>query len=42
MRVPWDDVYGRPVLEFLNVLCYLKDKREQEKRDRDKMMQQIK
>lgn len=28
-----------PVLQFLNILCYIKDKREKEKRDYEKMMQ---
>lgn len=27
MRVSWDAVAEKPCIEFLNVLCYIKDKR---------------
>lgn len=26
MRSSWDEVFNLPVLEFLNVICYNKDK----------------
>lgn len=32
VREGWDQVFRRPVLEFLNILAYRKDKREEEKR----------
>ena len=27
LRISWDDVFNKPLLEFLNVLCYIKDRR---------------
>ena len=32
MRVSWDKVFEMPVLEFLNMICYRRDKAEEEKR----------
>lgn len=32
-RCPWNDVWEMPVMEFLNILCYRKDKIEREKRE---------
>lgn len=32
-RCSWDDVWKMSVVEFLNLLCYRKDKSEKEKRD---------
>lgn len=32
MRCEWDKVWTMPVLEFLNVIAYRKDKAEEEKR----------
>lgn len=31
MGVSWDVVFGKPATEFLNVICYAKDKAEYEK-----------
>ena len=36
MRIDWDRVYGMPVIEFLNVICYIKDKTEDDKRELEK------
>lgn len=36
MRIDWDRVYKMPAMEFLNVICYIKDKTEEEKRELDK------
>ena len=32
MRVSWDDVFRMPAIEFLNVVCYRKDKADEERR----------
>lgn len=32
MRISWNEVYGMPAMEFLNVASYIKDKTEDEKR----------
>lgn len=32
MRVSWDEVFRLPALQFLNMICYRKDKAEEEKR----------
>lgn len=31
MRCSWDDVFNKPAIEFLNVLCYRKDRDAEEK-----------
>lgn len=31
MNVSWDEVFGKPAREFLNVICYAKDKADFEK-----------
>ena len=31
MRVSWDHVFSMPAIEFLNVICYMKDKAEDRK-----------
>ena len=31
MGVSWDVVFGKPATEFLNVICYAKDKADYEK-----------
>lgn len=31
----WDDVMRKPVLEFLNILCYINDRRAEDKRLRE-------
>jgi hypothetical protein len=31
MRCSWDEVWQMPAIEFLNVLCYRKDKEAREK-----------
>lgn len=31
-RCSWDDVYGKPIMEFLNIICYTRDKAEEKKR----------
>ena len=36
MRTDWDRVYKMPVMEFLNVVSYIKDKTEEEKREIEK------
>lgn len=35
MRVDWDRVYKMPALEFLNVICYRKDKAVEDRRALD-------
>lgn len=30
LRVSWDDVFNRGVVEFFNIVCYIRDKRELE------------
>lgn len=35
-RASWDVVYKLPVIEFLNILCYRKDKIAKEKADLEK------
>lgn len=32
MRISWDDVFTMPALEFLNMICYRRDKAEEERR----------
>lgn len=32
MRIPWSQVFAMPALEFLNMICYRKDKAEEERR----------
>ena len=36
MRTDWDRVYKMPAMEFLNVVSYIKDKTEEEKREIEK------
>lgn len=36
MRVSWDEVLKGTVVEFLNVICYAKDKAAREKEEIDK------
>lgn len=36
MRTDWDMVYKMPAMEFLNVVSYIKDKTEEEKREIEK------
>ena len=36
MRMDWNAVYKMPAMEFLNVICYIQDKTEEEKRELDK------
>ena len=36
MRTEWDKVYKMPAMEFLNVVSYIKDKTEEEKREIEK------
>ena len=31
MRVSWDHVFSMPAIEFLNVICYMKDKADDRK-----------
>lgn len=31
MRTDWDTVYRMPAIEFLNVICYIRDKTEEER-----------
>lgn len=33
MGVSWDAVFGKPAVEFLNVMAYLQDKGEWEKEE---------
>lgn len=33
MRCSWDEVAAKPCMEFLNILCYVKDKRAREKEE---------
>lgn len=40
MRVEWDKVWRMPVLEFLNVTAYRKDKAEEQKRELEKWKKQ--
>lgn len=35
MKKSWDDVFAMNVVEFLNVICYLNDKAEEDKRRMD-------
>jgi hypothetical protein len=32
MRQPWDATFRMPVIEFLNVIAYMRDRAEEEKR----------
>lgn len=36
MRTDWNTVYKMPVLEFLNIICYRRDKAEQERIELEK------
>ena len=36
MRLSWDDVYRMPAVEFLNVVCYRRDKAEEERMQMEK------
>ena len=36
MRCSWDEVWSKPVVEFLNVLAYRKDKDAAEKEARER------
>lgn len=36
MLIDWDRVYQMPAIEFLNVICYIKDKTEDERRELEK------
>lgn len=40
-RETWNNVMGKNVYEFLNLVCYLNDKGVMEKNERDKMMQGV-
>lgn len=33
MRAPWSEVWEMPVIEFLNMLAYRRDKIEQKKKE---------
>lgn len=35
-RCSWDDIFAKSAMEFLNILCYRKDKIAKEKEDMDK------
>ena len=35
-RCSWDEVFRKPVREFLNIVCYAKDRVEFEKRNIEK------
>lgn len=32
----WDDVFTMNIIEFLNIICYIRDKAEKEKADIEK------
>lgn len=36
MRCSWDDVWKMAAVEFLNVVCYRRDKGEEERRQLEK------
>ncbi len=36
MRTDWGTVYRMPVIEFLNVISYIRDKGEEEKKELEK------
>lgn len=36
MRTDWDTVYRMPAIEFLNVISYIRDKGEEEKKELEK------
>lgn len=36
MHKSWDDVFAMNVVEFLNVICFIKDKAEKDKADLEK------
>lgn len=36
MRCSWDDVWAKPVIEFLNVLAYRRDKAARDKAEIEK------
>lgn len=36
MRCSWDEVWAKPVIEFLNVLAFRKDKDQWEKEARER------
>lgn len=42
MRIPWDDVFDKNVIEFLNVISYIHDKKELEKRQMEDYNKKIK
>ena len=42
VRVSWDVVFKMNIIEFLNILCYTKDKKEEEKRQMLKMKNKLK
>ena len=42
MRISWDDAFKLNIIEFLNVLCYIKDKNTEERKQLDEYKQKNK
>ena len=42
VRASWEVVLNMNIIEFLNILCYIKDKKEEEKRQMLKLRNKLK
>lgn len=42
VRVSWDEVFKMNIIEFLNILCYIKDKKKEEERQMLKLKNKLK
>ena len=42
MRMDWDRVYDKPVVEFLNILSYVRDRNELERQQMEEFKNKLK
>lgn len=42
MRTSWDEVYDKPVVEFLNMLSYVRDRDELERQQMEEFKNKLK
>ena len=42
MRMDWDSVYDKPVVEFLNILSYVRDRNELERQQMEEFKNKLK
>lgn len=42
MRMDWDTVYEKPVVEFLNILSYVRDRNELERQQMEEFKNKLK